>query len=128
MIVTATQVPEPVGGFSNFGGFTAPNWQLDRPPVNRTEVVEQTARSEDAIRKQAPNLATSMADIISLDERLAEVVPERAFAKEKDVLLGAIRKLANLSDGWDGENGRAPTGGIIDDAVAMPEPRPQHRR
>lgn len=117
---TAIQVLEPVGGFSNFTGFTASNWVFDSPPAGRPEPIKQTARSEDAICKQGEVLATSIANIISLDEWLAAAI----FAREKDALLGAIRKLASLPNGWDGEDGCAPTAGIVDDAVAVAQAWP----
>ena len=67
------------------------------------------------------------ADIISLEEHLAAIASAKkagAFVEERDALLGAIRKLASLSDGWDGEDGRAPTTGIVNDAVAVAQAWP----
>ncbi len=39
-------------------------------------------------------------------------------------MLGAIRKLANLADGWDGDDSLAPSAGIVDDAVAVAQAWP----
>lgn len=120
MTTAASQVLQPVGGFSNFGGYTAFDyWESDRQPARRSEPVVHTALSDDAVHKDEV-IATSKGDVISFDERLAVA----AFEREKNALLRAIRKLETLPDGWDGEGGRAPTASTVGDAVAVAQAWP----
>ena len=122
MTATATLVLEPVGGFFNFAGVTSSNWAVDRHLATRSKKVEQTSQGEGAIFKQSDVIAKSTADINSLDKRqgtIDESYQEVTFSKRKDAMLGAIRKLVYLTNGWDGEDAQAPTAGIVDDAMAV---------